>query len=68
MWVARIDFTIAREKTKRRDWVNGGGFAIYYLKKKNPDAPVSPNYYGYYDDFDGLGVFITPTQSQKSKE
>jgi hypothetical protein len=31
-WVARIDFKMARDKFKRKDWLNGDGFAMYYLK------------------------------------
>jgi hypothetical protein len=31
-WVARIDFKMARDKFKRKDWLNGDGFAMYYLQ------------------------------------
>lgn len=65
-WVARIDFRIAREKFKRKDWTNGDGMGIYYLRTVNPEAPVTPNYYGYHDNFDGIGVFISPNKSQKA--
>ena len=64
-WVARIDFKIARDKFKRKDWMNGDGLAIYYLKTIPTEPPKLPNYYGYYDDFDGVGVFITPKKSEK---
>lgn len=64
--MARVDFKIARDKFKRKDWMNGDGMAIYYLRTVNTEPPVSPNYYGYYDDFDGLAVFISPNKSQKS--
>jgi hypothetical protein len=63
VWVARIDFKIARDKFKRKDWMNGDGLAIYYLRTVNQEPPESPNYYGYYDDFDGIGVFVSPNKS-----
>jgi hypothetical protein len=63
LWVARINFSIGREKFKRRDWINGGGMAIYYLKTKNQGPPPAPNYYGYNEEFDGIGVFITPRET-----
>ena len=31
-WVARIDFKIGRDRFKRKDWINGDGFAIHYLR------------------------------------
>ena len=48
-WVARVDFKIARDKFKRKDWMNGDGMAIYYLRTVGTDAPESPDYYGYFD-------------------
>jgi len=48
-WVARIDFKIARDKFKRKDWMNGDGMAIYYLRSVSTDPPESPDYYGYFD-------------------
>lgn len=66
IWVARIDFKIARDKFKRKDWMNGDGMAIYYLRTVETEPPVTPNAYGYYDQFDGIGVFIDPHKSQKS--
>lgn len=63
-WVARIDFKMARDKFKRKDWLNGDGFAMYYLKSVG-EEPENPNYYGYVDNFDGLGIFISPNKSQK---
>ena len=65
-WVARIDFRIARDKFKRKDWTNGDGMAIYYLRTVDPNEPTTPSQYGYYDKFDGIGVFITPNKSQKA--
>ena len=48
-WVARVDFKIARDKFKRKDWMNGDGMAIYYLRTVGTDPPESPDYYGYFD-------------------
>jgi len=48
-WVARVDFKIARDKFKRKDWMNGDGMAIYYLRTVGTVAPESPDYYGYFD-------------------
>ena len=63
-WVSRIDFKIGRNRFKRKDWMNGEGFAIYYLKNIG-EVTENPNYYGYNDNFDGVGVFISPNKSQK---
>jgi hypothetical protein len=38
-WVARIDFKIARDKFKRKDWMNGDGMAIYYLRTVSTEPP-----------------------------
>ena len=65
-WIARIDFSIVREKAKRKDWVNGGGFAIHYLRTVDEDAPKPGAFYGYDDDdFDGFAVQINPTKTKK---
>jgi hypothetical protein len=66
-WVARVDFRMARDKFKRKDWLNGDGMAIYYLRSIVSDPPEQPNYYGYFDNFDGVGIFISPNKSQKTE-
>ena len=38
-WVARVDFRIARDKFKRKDWMNGDGMAIYYLRSMVGEPP-----------------------------
>lgn len=38
-WVARVDFRIARDKFKRKDWLNGDGMAIYYLRSVENEPP-----------------------------
>jgi hypothetical protein len=65
-WVARVEFRMGRDKFKRKDWMNGDGMAIYYLSSVEPDPPDKPNYYGYHDHYEGIGVFISPNKSQKT--
>jgi len=58
---------IGRDKFKRKDWINGGGMGIHYLKNvKDEELSTDHNLFGYENDFDGIGVFINPTKSKKS--
>lgn len=57
-WYAIMDFNIGRDKVKEMN-KSGEGMAIYYLRNfdsGNPD--INQNFYGFQDDFDGIGIFI----------
>ena len=68
-WYALLDFNIGRDKVKEMN-KSGEGFSIYYLRNfdaGNPD--INENFYGFVDDFDGLGIFInTMASDKKSKQ
>ena len=45
---------------------SGEGFAIYYVRSidsTNPD--INENFYGFVDDFDGIGIFVNTLQTKK---
>ena len=67
-WYAIMDFNIGRDKVKEMG-KSGEGMAIYYLRNfdsGNPD--INQNFYGFQDDFDGVGIFINTLQTQKPKK
>ena len=62
-WYAVMDFNIGRDKVKELN-KSGEGLAIYYLRNfdsENPD--INQNFFGYLDDFDGVGIFINTMQT-----
>ena len=66
-WYALIDFNIGRDKVKELN-NSGEGFAIYYVRDfdaGNPD--ITENFFGFIDDFDGIGIFVNSLQSKRTK-
>ena len=62
-WYAIMDFNIGRDKVKEMN-KSGDGMAMYYLRNfdsGNPDN--NQNFFGYQDEFDGIGIFINTLQS-----
>lgn len=60
-----IDFNIGRDKVKDLG-KSGDGFGIYYLRNFDQGNPeINTNFYGFIDDFDGIGVFINTLQTRR---
>ena len=57
-WNAIIDFNIGRDKAPEHGH-SGEGLAIYYLRNfDGGDPDINQNFYGFVDEFDGIGIFI----------
>jgi len=64
-WYAVLDFNIGREKVKELN-KSGDGLGIYYLRNFDSGSPeINSNFYGFIDDFDGVGFFINTMQTQR---
>lgn len=60
-----IDFNIGRDKVKDLG-KSGDGLGIYYLRNFDQSNPeINTNFYGFIDDFDGIGVFINTLQTRR---
>ena len=67
-WYAILDFNIGRDKVKEMN-KSGEGFAIHYLRNMDSGNPdINSNFYGFQDDFDGIGIFINTIQTQRAKD
>jgi hypothetical protein len=65
-WRVHLEFRIQRDRYQLTDWSSGGGMGLYYLQSVEPDVPEVPNHFGYFDNFEGLGIFIKPTNNKRN--
>ena len=59
-----MDFNIARDRVREMN-KSGDGLAIYYLRNfDSGNDENNANFYGYIDEFDGIGIFINTLKSR----
>jgi len=48
---------------------SGEGFSIYYLRNfDSGDPAINANFYGFVDNFDGIGIFVNTLLREKPKD
>ena len=67
-WYAALDFNIGRDKIKELNQA-GEGMAIYYLRNfDSADPQINENFYGFIDNFDGIGIFVNTVQTSAEQQ